>query len=185
MRSRSISALAFILLVAGPVQAQELASTFDQLRVLLKHDDLLTITDRSDRRLRGRLSQLSSTRLVLDLSGSQREFTANDIDTIEMRKADPLGNGALIGMAIGAGLASAAVVSQTSGGRIGWTPLVALAYGGIGSGIGACVDALVERDRVIYARSSSSISITSVFGKRRPGVFVSVRLPLDFRNRRE
>ena len=184
MRS-TISALAFALLVAHPIEAQELATTFDQLRVLVKEHDTLTITDGNGQRLRGRLWQLSSARLVLDVSGSLREFEGVDVDTIQMRKADPLGNGALTGMAIGAGLASAAVASQTSGGGLGWSPLVALVYGGIGSGIGACVDALIERDRVIYARSRASISIAPVLGNRRPGVFVSVRLPLDFHNRRE
>jgi hypothetical protein len=184
MRSSTISALALVLIVAQTAQAQELATTFDQLRVLLKQDDTLTVTDSGGQRLRGKLSRLSSGLLILNISGAMREFHAGEIHTIQMRKADPLGNGALTGLAIGAGLA-AAVALQPTGGGLGWIPLLAVVYGGIGSGIGAGVDALIERDRVIYARSSPSISIAPVFGNRRPGVFVAVRLPLDFHNRRE
>ena len=182
---RIIYALVLVLLVAPQAQAQQLASTFDQLRVLLKQNDTLTITDTSGQRLRGKVSTVSSSRLVLDVSGTVREFQNSEVEEIRMRRPDPLGNGALTGMAIGAGLAVAAVASQASGSELGWIPLAALVYGGIGAGIGVGVDALIERDRVIYARSTSSISITPVFGNKRPGVFVSVRLPLDFHHRRE
>ena len=173
---RIIHALVLVLLAAAPAQAQQLASTFDQLRVLIKQNDTLTITDTSGQRLRGKVSTVSSSRLVLDVSGTVREFQDSNVEEIRMRRPDSLGNGALTGMAIGAGLAVAAVASQASANELGWIPLVALVYGGIGAGIGVGVDALIERDRVIYARSTPAISIAPMSGHRQRGVFVSVRL---------
>ncbi len=101
-RSSSRIALALVL-TCTTVQAQELAGTFDQLRVLVKPGDTLTITDGGGERLRGKLSDLSDTSLVLEVSGARRLFQEAHVSTIEKRGPDSLTNGALIGLAIGGG----------------------------------------------------------------------------------
>jgi hypothetical protein len=169
--------IAILLLIAAPAQGQELAGTFDQLRVLIRAGDTLTITDASGQRVRGKLADLSATTLVLDTPGLRRTLQVTEVDIIQKRGADSLKNGALIGLGIGAGLSALAIGAATREG--GYAAAGALFYGGIGAGIGAGVDALIEGQRVIYARSTSStpgVSIAPIVTRSRQGVLFTVSL---------
>ena len=58
--------ICLLLVASAPmVEAQEIASSFDQLRVLLKRGDSVTVTDRSGREITGRIADLSFSSLVL------------------------------------------------------------------------------------------------------------------------
>lgn len=158
--TRVVRIVLALVLVSSAAEAQQLAGTFDQLRVLVRPGDTLTITNAAGTRIRGKLADLSATTLALDVSGSSRLFQDSDIDTISKRAPDSLRNGALIGLSIGAGLFGPAVGAAT--GDWGYGAVAALLYGGLGAGIGVGVDALIEGPRVIYARApmkGASISI--------------------------
>jgi hypothetical protein len=163
-----------LTLTCTAVQAQELAGTFDQLRVLVKSGDTLTITDSSGGRLRGKLADLSDTSLLLEVSGARRLFQAAEVSTIEKRGADSLKNGALIGLAIGGGLFGTALGVVT--GELGYVVTGAFVYGGIGAGIGAGVDALIERPRIIYAARSTraTFNIAPIASRSHQGVALSI-----------
>ncbi len=149
---------ALIILAAATAEAQELAGTFDQLRVLVKPGDTLTVIDGSGQRVEGRVSSLSSSALDLTVSGRPRQFLSTDINTIEKRGPDSLKNGALIGLAIGGGIGAAGMIALagTADNPAALMAVGALVYGGIGAGIGTGFDALIEDRRVIYARSGSA-----------------------------
>jgi hypothetical protein len=169
--------IAILLFIAAPAQGQELAGTFDQLRVLIRPGDTLTITDASGERVRGKLADLSATTLVLDLSGLHRTLQVTEVDVIQKRGPDSLKNGALTGLAVGAGLFGVAIGAATRSGT--YAAVGALFYGGIGAGIGAGVDALIEGQRVIYARSASSttrLSLAPIVTSSRKGVLLTVGL---------
>ena len=173
--------VALITLVAASAEAQELAGTFDQLQVLVKPGDTLTVTDDAGERIRGKLSQLSTSSLVLNVSGTQREFQSDEVKRIEKRGPDSLKNGALIGLAIGAGIAGLGIAASvnSSDADAGLFVIAGLIYSGIGAGIGVGIDALVEGRRVIYARSSGTsgkLTVVPVFSGPRKGVLVSLRL---------
>ena len=155
---RTICVVTFAMFVVTSAEAQELAGTFEQLRVLVKAGETLTVTDNSGQPVRGKLARLSAGSLVLDVSGTHREFQSTDVNTIEKRGSDSLKNGALIGMAVGGGLAAAAMAATlgNSDANAGVFVVGALLYGGIGAGIGVGIDALVEGRRVIYASSGSA-----------------------------
>ena len=90
-------------------------------------------------------------------------------------------NGALIGMAVGGGLAAVAMAATLAyeDTAAGYVVGAALIYGGIGAGIGAGIDAMVEGRRVIYASSGSPatrLTIAPLLGGPRKGVLVSLRL---------
>ena len=176
--NRVLHPLVLLLAVTATAPAQELAGTFDQLRVLVKPGDALTVTDVSGLRLRGTLAELSSSSLVLEVSGTRRALQSAEIDAIEKRGADSLRNGALIGLAAGAGLFGT-VIGATTGDR-GYAVGGAVVYGGIGAGIGVGIDALIEGRRVIYAASRSttwnSTTIAPIVSTSRKGVLVSIRL---------
>lgn len=170
-----------LILVAATGEAQELAGTFDQLRVLVKPGDTLTVVDDAGQRVRGKVVSLSNSVLNLTVSGTPRQFLGPDVNSIAKRGADSLKNGALIGLAVGGGIGAAAIAAYaaTSDGSVG--PLMAvgfLMYGGIGAGIGTGFDALIEGDRTIYARSRSAratFTIAPIVSRERKGARVSLR----------
>jgi hypothetical protein len=178
---KTVCIVVFAMFVVTAAEAQELAGTFEQLRVLVKTGDTLTVTDNSGEPVRGKLAKLSAGSLVLDVSGTSREFHSIDVNTIEKRGSDSLKNGALIGMAVGGGLAAIAMGATlgNSDANAGVFVVGALLYGGIGAGIGVGIDALVEGRRVIYASSGSArnrITVAPIFDGRRKGAVVSLRL---------
>jgi hypothetical protein len=165
-----------LVLTSSLAHAQQLAGTFDQLRVLVKTGDTLTITDASGHRVRGKLVDLSMSSLVLEASGARRRFQDIEVGTIEKRGSDSLKNGALIGLSIGAGVFGSAIAAAT--GDAGFAALGALVYGGIGAGIGVGFDALVEGPRVIYAATPSgsrAFQIAPILSRSRKGVTLSFR----------
>ena len=168
------------MLMGASAGAQELAGTFEQLRVLVKTGDSLTVTDSAGQAVRGKLAKLSASSLVLNVSGTDREFHSIDVNTIEKRGPDSLKNGALIGMGIAGGLAAAASATAIGSSDADASLLVVgiLAYSGIGAGIGAGVDALIEGRRVIYAGAgsrTSRLAVAPLITGRRKGLLVSVR----------
>lgn len=171
---------ALIILAAATAEAQELAGTFDQLRVLVKPGDTLTVVDDSGRRVEGKVSSLSASALSLTVSGAPRQFLSTEVDTIEKRGPDSLKNGALIGLAIGGGIGAAGMIAlaATADNPAAMAAVGILMYGGIGAGIGTGVDALIEGRRVIYARSGSAgntLTVAPMLGGSRKGVRVSLR----------
>lgn len=171
--------VACVFLAATSAQAQELAGTFEQLRVLVKAGDTLTVTDTAGQPVRGKLVNLSSSSLSLNVSGTARDFQKVDVNTITRRGSDSLKNGALIGMLVGGGLAALAIAVDGEYADAGVLVAAALIYSGVGAGIGAGIDALIEGQRVIYANPGSSrarLSVAPVLRGPRKGVLVSLRL---------
>jgi hypothetical protein len=176
MHIRLLYIAAVLVLSVAATEAQELAGTFDQLRVLVKTGDTLTVTDGSGHRIRGKLTELTTSSLVLDVSGAPTPFQDANIRIIEKRGEDPLKNGALIGLGIGAAFGTAA------GGALGNSPAAyivgGLIYGGIGAGIGTGIDALIDGQRIIYAGRSSTgptVNVAPIVTGRHRGVLVSMR----------
>lgn len=170
---------AVVILVAASAEAQEPAGTFDQLPVLVQPGETLTVTNDSGERVRGKLSQLSPSSLVLDVLGTQREFQSTDVNTIE--KPDSLKNGALIGMAVGAGILGIGIAGSAGSSEADAGLFVggAVVYAAIGAAIGTGIDALVDGRRLIYARPTSPttrLTFAPLLGGARKGVLVSLRV---------
>lgn len=174
--NRVAHAVLLLLVAAASAEAQQIAGTFDQLRVLVKSGDTLTVTDGTGERLRGKLADLSASSLVLEIAGTRRLFQDTDVAIIEKRGADSLRNGTLIGMAIGGGLFGPAIGAATR--DWGFAVVGGLIYAGIGAGIGVGVDALIEGPRLIYAAAPSrrtTFNIAPILGRSRKGVLLSLR----------
>lgn len=171
---------ALIVLAAATAEAQELAGTFDQLRVLVKPGDTLTVVNDSGQRVEGKVSSVSASALSLTVSGTPRQFLSTEVNTIERRGPDSLKNGALIGLAIGGGIGGAGMIALAATAEdnvAGFMAVGVLMYAGIGAGIGTGFDALIEGRRVIYARSASAraLTIAPLLGRSRKGVRVALR----------
>lgn len=178
------SALLCFLLTAitQAAAAQGIAGSFEQLQVLVKPGDTVIVTDAAGRETTGKIAGLSPSSLSLLAEGARREWTEHDVTTIKQRRADSLGNGAIYGLAIGAGVAATllAVVAaadedeDVSGSDVA---IILGAYGAIGAGAGVGVDALIKRRHVIYQRPSASglqVGIAPWLTSQRKGVRVTL-----------
>lgn len=176
--SRGLSAALLVAVLVSTVEAQELAGSFDQLRVLVRKGDTVTVTDADDRQVKGSLLELSPASLALMVDGTPRTFLEADVAAIRQRRPDSLANGAKWGFAVGASLgvlAGLTLTSEYEGGAIAFMSALAAIYGGLGAGAGAGIDALHSGHQVIYARrrAASSISLRPVLVPGRRAVVAS------------
>ena len=168
-----------LALLATTGEAQELAGSFDQLRVLVKTGDTVRVTDTSGQEVRGKVFDVSSSSLAIVTEGQQRTFLERDVAAIRQRRSDSVGNGAKWGLAVGAGLgalAGIAIVSDYGDGAVAVIPVFALLYGGLGAGVGAGIDAMHSSNQVIYARraAASKVTLRPILTSGRKGVLASL-----------
>ncbi len=168
-----------VMTLASRAEAQGIAASFSQLRLLVRSGDTITVTDTTGREVTGKIVELSASSLGLLVGGTRRELTEPDVTTIRQRRSDSLANGAVWGLGVGSGLAAAAIALSRGGDmEAGWAVLAVAVYGSIGVGIGVGVDALITRPQVIYERPSPSratVTVSPVLTGERKGVFVSMR----------
>ena len=180
----SIVGAVFLLLGAAAtrVDAQGTASSFDQLSVLVKPGDKITIVDVTGREAEGRIGKLSRDELTLITRAGARQLGERDVTTIRQRRTDSLQNGAIIGAAAGAGYGLAMLVFLASIDDGGGPIPIGVVTGmvvctGIGAAAGAGVDAMITRRQVIYQKPGGGrqFSISPLFVDGRRGVAVSIR----------
>jgi hypothetical protein len=171
-----VTTLALTFGVAQMAQAQGIARTFDELHLLVRPGDRVTVRETSGETASGRLVRLSPGALTIMAGGAERELSERDIASVLQRRQDPLGNGARWGMGIALGLAGAAAVSIRCDGCGGALIAGGLFYGGLGAGIGAGVDALITAPEVIYERTPSAarVHVAPIAGGGRTGVALTV-----------
>ncbi len=179
------AALLLTLAVGVPVtgQAQEVASSLDELRELVKVGDDVTVTGLQGRQTQGRIVAISSSSLGLIVGGVRTDFSEDDLDTVSRR--DSRRNGTLWGLGVGGVLGAwldLGLVKEYGREDIGIGQSVAFIVeaAGVGAGIGFALDALIKGRQLIYSRSQASmrktVTIVPVWANRRKGVFVSLRL---------
>jgi hypothetical protein len=147
---------------ASPARAQDVAAvavSFEQLQVLVRPGNTMTVADAAGSEVSGRLESLSRSVLSLSVNGARRDFSEADVTTIRQRRGDSLANGAWWGFGIGAGLAAVAFSScdecwDSPGFALG----IIAGQGAMGAGIGVGIDALIRREQTIYRRPGLSVS---------------------------
>lgn len=176
----TIGCVVFLLFCGGiRVEAQEVASSFDQLTVLVAPGDTITVVDVTGTKTKGRIGKVSRDELILVNSAGPRRLVEVDVASISQRRDDSLMNGAIIGAVAGtAYFATAAALLRDSDGGEVIIP-IAIAWGVLSAGIGAAaglgIDALILRRQVIYQKPARSrVSVAPVFGRGRRGAAVTV-----------
>lgn len=175
----SVGLFAGVVLVPTSATAQALAGNLDQLRVLVKVGDTLSVTDGAGRETRGRVIGLSAATLELAVNEQQRTFTDNDIALIRQRRPDPLRNGALIGLGVGVGIGALCLIGAAQEEEIGggWAAACLGIYAGLGAAVGVGMDAAIRGTRPIYARPSvpaRGVDVRPLLGRGRAGVAASI-----------
>ena len=162
----------FVILAPSPAPAQTIAYSFEELQTVLKKGQTVIVTDASGQRVKGKLADVSPSSLVVFIPEA-RTFAEGTVT--EIRATDPVWNGALIGAAIGTGLAVWDYLIDPS--EPGNAAIFTVAIG-LGTALGAGIDALVNRaGKAVYVspRQTRRLRISPVLGKDRQGALVSVR----------
>jgi hypothetical protein len=166
----------FVFLVPSPAAAQTAASSFEDLRRVLKNGQTVIVTEASGRQTEGKVADVSLSSLVV-FAPEARTFAAGTVT--EIRGPDTLRSGTLTGLAIGAGAGVAMVAAMCADGPdCGPAVQVVGIAAGIGAAIGAGIDALMKnRGRVLYRPrpQTFSLTISPSSGEHRIGVLASVR----------
>ena len=168
---------------AGASQAA--ARSFAQLAILVEPGETVTVHDLDGQPIRGRITELSSSLLVLDVAGTRREFAETAVSTIRQRRADSLWNGAWWGLLAGAVVGVVAAKNTGDDPAARASPLVgaqaaAITYIGsaaMGAGLGVGIDAIFRFERVIYAGPGLSgrvrVRVSPLLTPRGQGVLMS------------
>jgi hypothetical protein len=156
-----------LLLAFALAAAQEPVRDFSQLNTRLRPGDTVWVTDAQGREVKGQILSLRSDALTLE-GGGGRSFGAPDVTSIELRRNDSLGNGALIGLVAGGGLALVGCLASVEGSDRGWCAGAAAFYGGVGAGIGVGIDALINKAQVIYEKPARPRSPRSIHAQPAP-----------------
>src|SRR4051812_36196573 len=105
-RTRALATLICVLLAhAGTAHGQDIvAASFDQMKMIARLGDDITITDASGHKVTGRLADLSESSLDLLSKGERRKVTAANVITISRHGHAKLSTGAKAGLGVGAAL---------------------------------------------------------------------------------
>ena len=169
---RTFAVVLALGVVPEAARAQTPATSFEELRTILKEGRTIVVTDASGQQIKGKVRELSGSppSLVIAAPGP-RTFTEGAVT--EIRTSDSLVNGALIGGSIGTGLAMWDYFIDPSEPGNGIIFTVAI---GLGTAIGAGIDALRDGRRVLYrpAQPKRSLTIAPLAGRDRRGVQIRV-----------
>jgi hypothetical protein len=177
------SVLVAIGLIGGTksaeAQAVEQAASFEQLQMLVRPGNVITVIDDAGAKLRGRLISLSSSSLKLDLGNGQRTFEQARVQTIRQRRADSLADGAWTGLAVGMVIPAIALLLLHDECYCGAAEVAGVigAYGGVGAGIGVGIDALVRRTKTIYSAPAAAgrVRLTPLLTRDGSAMSVTIR----------
>jgi hypothetical protein len=186
MKHPTANGLAVLLLCLGatPVDAQNVASSFDQLTALVNPRDKIIVVDLAGGETQGRIAALSGDKLTLVTPAGPRELGEALVAEIRQRRRDSLQNGAVIGAAAGAGYGLAMLTLASiygDGGDLMPASVVTgmVIFTGTGAAIGAGIDALIARTQTIYRKRSGAarLSVSPLFGGGRRGAAVTIDFP--------
>jgi hypothetical protein len=177
--SRRLIAIVHALLIvvfAAPARAQGVASSLQELRLLVRVGETVTIRDAQGAETKGRILNLSPAALQVMVKGEHRTLAEADVSTLLQRRQDSLGNGALWGFGTGVALFGSALAVVGCEGCGVWAIPVGLIYGGLGAGIGVGLDALHTSSKVIYERAPTvaRVRFAPVVSGSRRGVALHV-----------
>lgn len=100
----------FLAALTQTAAAQGVAGSFEQLQVLVKPGDTVTVTDATGRETRGKIAELTGSTLALLAGGTRLELRESDVMTIKQLYSDSLADGAIWGAVGGAAYVAAMAV---------------------------------------------------------------------------
>jgi len=173
----TLMAFGVLLASSSAAAAQGVARSFEQLQLLVRDGDTVTVREESGAETTGRITGLSTEGLTLIAQGEGREFREADVTVIRQRRSDSLRNGALWGLLVGgaASAVPAAILCRDRDCGVGMVWGVPF-YAGLGAGIGVGVDAMIAGLQDVYRRPSSArLTLAPMLDRGQRGLLVAWR----------
>ena len=163
-----------MMVLPGAVEAQDIAVSMDELlhSGSLQLGDGVYVTDATEHRIKGTISDISSTTLVVTHRGQAR--TVTDANVRKIDRQDSWVNGIAYGMLTTGGSISALCWAGKSNAReCGYVLLYAFPVIAVGGVLGGVIDAF--KHKTVY-RSSGSIraSVSPIVAHRSLGTHVRI-----------
>jgi len=182
-----------LLVTPRDASGQVVATSFEELRSLVKSGDTIYVTEANGRKTKATLGELSPSSLELlvrktgpdgrDALVPQKRLAEPDVRQIQIERGDSVLNGTLIGLAVVGGPWLLACNPATD-----WcyyndgTNLfrgLALITSGIAAGIGALIDAGIRERVLVYyqapGRQTQGVHLSPFVSKSAAGVQMSLR----------
>jgi len=174
---RSLALGVVVTLLWSPgAHAQSIASSFDELRQLVKVGETVVVTGADGRETKGRIEGLTASTLVVR-APELRAFAEGDVTRI--RRSDSVWNGALIGAGAGGAIAlwGIGTTRGTSDAFYGWAYVGSWLAPAAGAVAGAFIDRSIGGASVFVVPSfrRASVSVSPLIGARGRGAAVSIR----------
>jgi len=184
--------LALLLVVPRDANGQIVATSFEELRTLVKSGDTIYVTDVNGRKTKARLGELTPSSLELlvrkaapdgrETFVQQSRLAERDIRQIQIERGDSVLNGTLIGLAVVGGPWLLACNPATD-----WCYYndganlfrgIALITSGIAAGVGALIDAAIRERVLVYyqapGQKTSGVHVSPFVSKSAAGLQVSL-----------
>jgi len=146
-----------IVVAASPATGQEITTTFEELRRVVRIDEPVMVTDSAGATHKGRIASLSASSLQLRQgSGPWTAFAERDVNNVSAVRRDPLWNGMIIGFAVGA--TPVALVGGAASAPASEVAAVAAGYGTIGLLTGLLIDVVNKQSIPLYIHPPQSRS---------------------------
>jgi hypothetical protein len=173
------AACLMLIVPTATVGAQEAASSFDQLRMLVKAGDTVTVTDTSGHEIKGKIAEISSSSLALATKDGRSTLAEGDVTTISKQRHGSLATGAKWGLGVGGGLGLIVALSFLGDGCSDCAAYAVVSgglYAGLGTGIGVGVSAATMHRKTLFSRpgaAPSKLTVSPLLTHSRKGVLVS------------
>ena len=177
--ARYLALLLVTMLPVRPASAQQVATSFEELRRLVTPGETIYVTDARGAIRKGRLAGLSPGSLQFQVdrdAAAPISLSESDVNNIAVHRSDPLWNGMLIGFVSGAvPVALIGAGASASGGEVA---VVTAGYGCIGLLTGLLIDVLNKEKMPIYVHphvpGSTRLHISPVGSSSGAGVRISL-----------
>ena len=177
---RTIGVFITLVSLAATARAQPQTTSFAELQGRLKIGDTVNVTDEAGETIKGHVELVSDTMLVLRSRGHDLPLPALKVQRIS-RPVHTVRTGALIGLAAGFTLGAIVAASSPCGfTRLCDAPgvfLIGGLIGSVGMATGAAVGASIQRERVIFERTSTGhkdVAVVPLVSRSRAGLRVEV-----------
>lgn len=165
------------VVLPGGAAGQDTASSWDELQAvdMLRHGDGVYVTDTSGQRIKGVISDVSSTGLTVTRGSETWTLTGPEITKLE--RQDPIWTGAVTGAGIGYGVVFAYCLGVNtvadSGYCLSRSAVYAIPFIAATAGLGALWD--LSMHKTLYeATGDSRVAVAPMLGPERLGAQVSL-----------
>jgi hypothetical protein len=164
-----------LLVSAAAVFAQDVATTFEELRLKIGRGATVYVTENDGQEYTATVVSVSATAFTVSVGGKERSLEQSAIRRIRQRLPDSLWGGVLIGGGIGVALGALSVgLADDCSGGCAASPVIS---GAMFAAIGAGIDALIEGKKVIYepgAAGRSAWNLSPLIGRGAAGARLTV-----------